>query len=210
MAWDAGTGNGQAAVGLAAHFERVVATEPSAAQLAKAVPHPRVVYHTAAETAPLLGESSVDLVTAAQAVHWFDRPKFYAEVKRVLRPGGVVALWTYGLCAITPEIDAAVHRFYAGPVGPYWPPERHHPETGYRELDFPFTEHPFPAVAMERDWTLAEFAGYLRTWSAVARFSQEQGFDPAVAVEAELAPLWGADLRRVCWPLSGRLGQLAG
>src|SRR5882672_9881793 len=129
LAWDAGTGNGQAAVALAPHFAQVAATEPSAAQLAQAVPHPRVAYHQAAETAPLLGDASVDLVTVAQAAHWFDRPKFYAEVKRVLRPGGVVALWTYGLCVIDPAIDAVVFRFYHGPVGPYWPPERHHPET---------------------------------------------------------------------------------
>jgi SAM-dependent methyltransferase len=208
LAWDAGTGNGQAAVALAAQFERVVATEPSAAQLARAVPHARVSYYQSAETAPMLGDASTDLVTVAQAAHWFDRPKFYAEVKRVLRPAGVVALWTYGLCEVTPEIDATVFRFYNGPIGPYWPPERHHPETGYRELDFAFAEQPFPAAAMELEWTLAEFATYLRTWSAVARFVEEKGFDPVAALESELAPLWGGATRKVSWPLSGRLGRV--
>lgn len=208
LAWDAGTGNGQAAVGLAAHFARVVATEPSAAQLAQAVPHSRVAYHQSAETAPMLGDASVDLVTVAQAAHWFDRPKFYAEVRRVLRPGGVVALWTYGLCVITPEIDAAVGRFYNGPIGPYWPPERHHPETGYRELDFAFAEQSFPDAAMELEWTLEGFTTYLRTWSAVARFNKDQGFDPVTALEAELKPLWGDRARKISWPLSGRLGKV--
>lgn len=208
LAWDAGTGNGQAAVALAAHFTRVVATEPSPAQLAQARPHPRVSYHQSAETAPLLVDASVDLVTVAQAVHWFDRPKFYDEVKRVLRPGGVVALWTYGLCVITPVIDAAVSRFYNGPIGPYWPTERHHPETGYRELDFAFAELPFPVAAMELEWTLGEFTTYLRTWSAVARFSKEQGFDPVTLLEAELKPLWGDRRRKVSWPLAGRLGRV--
>jgi SAM-dependent methyltransferase len=209
LAWDAGTGNGQAAVGLAAHFERVVATEPSAAQLAQAAPHPRVAYHQAAETTPLLADGSVDLVTVAQAAHWFDRPKFYAEVHRVLRPGGVVAVWTYELCAITPAIDAAVGRFYKGPIGPYWPPERLHCESGYRELDFPFAEQAFPSVAMELDWTLAEFAAYLRSWSAVARFISARGHDPVAVLEQELAPLWGGGSRRVKWPLAGRLGRIA-
>jgi SAM-dependent methyltransferase len=156
----------------------------------------------------MLGDESVDLVTVAQAAHWFDRPTFYAEVRRVLRPGGVVALWTYELCSITPEIDAAVGRFYKGSIGPYWPPERLHCESGYRELDFPFTEQPFPVFAMELEWTLAGLTAYLRSWSAVARFSKEQGFDPVTALEAELKPLWGDRARKVSWPLSGRLGKV--
>jgi len=208
LAWDAGTGNGQAAVALAAQFERVVATEPSAAQLAQAVQNPRVTYHQSAETAPMLGDGSVDLVTVAQAAHWFDRPRFYAEVKRVLRPGGIVALWTYGLCVVAPEIDAAVYRFYNGPIGPHWPPERHHPETGYRELDFAFAEQPFPVAAMELEWTCDEFLTYLRSWSAVARFSKEKGFDPVAALETELRLLWGDGPRKISWPLSGRLGRM--
>ncbi len=208
LAWDAGTGNGQAAVALAAHFEQVVATDPSAAQLAQAVAHPRVSYHAAGETAPMLAAGSVDLITVAQAAHWFDRPRFYAEARRVLRPGGVIALWTYGLSEVTPEIDAVVHRFYAGTVGPYWPPERHHPETGYRELDFEFPEERFPAAAMELEWILLEFTHYLRSWSAVARFIKANGFDPVAALEAELAPLWGPAARRVAWPLAGRLGRV--
>jgi SAM-dependent methyltransferase len=209
LAWDAGTGNGQAAAALAAEFAHVIATEPSAAQLAQAVTHPRVEYHQSAETAPMLVDGSVDLVTVAQAAHWFDRPKFYAEVRRVLRPGGVVALWTYGLSAITPEIDGVVERCYSGTVGPFWPVERHHPETGYRELDFDFPEEPFPKAAMELAWILPEFAGYLRSWSATNRFIKAKGFDPIAAVEAELAPLWGGGMRTVRWPLAGRLGRVA-
>lgn len=209
LAWDAGTGNGQAAVELAAQFARVVATEPSSAQRAQATAHPRVAYHDFAETAPVLADHSVDLVTVAQAVHWFDRPKFYAEVKRVLRPGGLVAIWAYQLCLVTPAIDEVLERFYRGPVWTYWPPERRHIEAGYRDLEFPFEELAFPAAVMEYEWTLAELMGYLRTWSSVARFIKANGHDPVTAVEAELAPLWGPGRRLVTWPLPGRLGRVS-
>jgi len=208
LAWDAGAGNGQASVGLAAHFAQVVATDPSAAQLAEAGKHPRVTYHQSAEIAPMLTDHSVDLVTVAQAVHWFDRPKFYAEVRRVVRPGGVLALWAYQLGLITPEIDAAVLRFYQGPIDTYWPPERRHIEAGYCDFEFPFSELPVPKVAMQLDWTLTQLATYLRSWSAVVRFRKEKGFDPVEALERELAPLWGEGARRVTWPLVGRIGRI--
>lgn len=207
-AWDAGSGNGQAAVALAEHFEQIAATEPSEAQLAAAQAHPRVSYHRSAETAPMLADASVDLVTVAQAAHWFDRPRFYAEVQRVLRPDGVVALWTYALCHIAPEIDAVVGRLYSEIVGSYWPPERVHTETGYRDFEFPFAEFPFPKFAMELDWTAAAFLAYLRTWSSVARYQKAHaGADPVAMIEPELCALWGDSARRVRWPLSGRIGR---
>lgn len=209
LVWDAGAGNGQASVALAAHFTRVVATEPSAAQRAAAAAHPRVEYHEAAETATMLADGSVDLVTVAQAVHWFDRPKFYREVQRVLRPDGVVALWGYELSGITAEIDAAVLRFYRGPIGSYWPPERVHIENGYRSIEFPFAELSFPVATMELDWTLAQFAGYLRSWSAVVRYQKEKGIDPVTLLEAELAAWWGEGARRITWPLVGRVGRVS-
>ena len=206
LAWDAGTGNGQAAVGLAAHFDRVVATEPSTAQLAQALVHPRVQYHRSAETAPVLADRSVDLVSVAQAAHWFDLGVFYPEIKRVLRPRGVVAFWVYELCHISPEIDEILNRFYRGPIWPYWPPERRQVEEGYRNLVFPFQEIAFPACVMEHTWTLAEFAAYLRTWSSVVRYMRATGVDPVGTLVMDLEPRWGPGARKICWPLSGRLG----
>lgn len=208
LAWDAGAGNGQASVALSRHFARVVATEPSAAQLAQAEKRANLDYHQSAETAPMLADGSVDLVTVAQAAHWFDRAKFYAEVKRVLRPGGVLALWAYQLSAVTPDVDAAVLRFYQGPIDRYWPPQRRDVENGYRDFDFPFAELPFPSAAMELDWTLDQFATYLRSWSAVERFKKDRGFDPVAALVEELKPLWGGGSRRVAWPLVGRIGRV--
>lgn len=210
LAWDAGAGNGQAAVALGAFFERVIATEPSAAQLAEATPHEHVHYHQAAEQAPMLAEASVDLLTVAQAAHWFDRPKYYAEARRVARPGAVIALWTYALCAITPEVDAAVFHFYDKVVGPYWPPERVHCMNGYSDFDFPFTEFPFPDVKMELEWDLEGFVDYLATWSSVVRYRKENGRDPIPGLRETLLPLWGepAHQRRVVWQMAGRIGRV--
>lgn len=210
LAWDAGSGNGQAAVALGELFDQVVATEPSAAQLAEAVPHPHVSYHVAAEQAAMLTDASVDLMTVAQAAHWFDRPAYFAEVRRVARPGAVVALWTYTFCAITPELDAAAYHFYDKVVGPYWPPERVHCINGYRDFEFPFVELPFPAVTMELDWDLDGFVDYLATWSSVARYRTELGRDPIPELRAGLLSLWGEPTlqRRVVWPMAGRLGRV--
>lgn len=207
LAWDCGTGNGQAAVALAVHFQRVIATEPSEAQLAAATPHARVVYLRSAELAPTVRDGTVDLVTAAQAAHWFDRPKFYAEVKRVLRPGGVVALWSYWLARVTPEIDRVVDRFYTETTGPFWPPERVHIESRYRDFEFPFTELPFPELTITREWTAEDLAGFLASWSAVDRYRRARGDDPMPAVTAELRALWGEGRRAVMWEMFGRIGR---
>lgn len=209
QAWDAGTGNGQAALGLAAHFSHVLATDPSAPQLARAEAHPGVTYRQAAEDGTGLPDRSTDLVTAAQAAHWFDLTRFSAEARRVLRPGGVVAIWCYGLCNVSSAIDEAVARFYHEEVGPCWPPDRRHVEDGYRSLLFPFAESPFPAHQMTRRWTCDDFLGYLRTWSAVERYQRERGADPVAPFAVELGSLWGTGERLVRWPLSGRLGRLA-
>jgi hypothetical protein len=191
-------------------FEQVVATEPSTAQLAAASPHPRVTYHQAAEKAPMLADTSVDLLTVAQAAHWFDRPSYFVEVRRVARPRAIVALWTYALCAIAPEVDATIFHFYDDLVGPYWPPERVHCMNGYRDFDFPFDELPFPAVNMELEWDLDAFVDYLATWSSVARYRAENGTDPMPALRSELLTSWGKPTlrRRVVWPLAGRLGRV--
>jgi len=210
LAWDCGSGNGQAAVALADHFDRVVASEPSAAQLTEATAHPRVTYFKSAETAPFLADRSVDLVAAAQAAHWFDLKLFYPEVRRVLRPGGIVALWQYAVCSISPEVDPVLMHFYLHTVGPYWPPERRHMDTAYRELEFPFPELPLPMLELEMMCTVQEFLVYLHTWSAVTRYTQDRGVDPVAALAPDLSRVWGEERRRVAWPLGGRLGRFAG
>jgi ubiquinone/menaquinone biosynthesis C-methylase UbiE len=210
LAWDCATGSGQAAVGLADHFERVIATDASEAQIAAAVAHPDIEYRVAPAASSGLASDSADLVTVGQALHWFDRPAFYAEARRVLRPDGVVAVWTYGLSSLgDPRADAALRRFYSETVGPYWPRERALVDAGYRTIEFPFDEIPPPEIEMEARWPLAAFLGYVATWSAVTRFRAERGFDPVAKLAEELGPHWGdpAAPRQVRWPLALRVGR---
>jgi SAM-dependent methyltransferase len=209
LALDLATGNGQAAIDLAAHFDRVLASDASASQLAHAMPHPRVCYlrHTA-ETLPLRA-GVADLIAAAQAAHWFDAERFHAEVRRVLRPGGLVALWTYSGFRVGEEVDTRVGAFYRDVVGPYWPTERRHVEQGYRSLPFPFTPVPAPGFALATDWTRAQLLRYIGTWSAVERYRADRGVDPLPALEAELATVWpDGGRRRLEWPLHLRIGRI--
>lgn len=189
-AWDCATGSGQAAIGLAKHFERVIATDASTEQIAHALPSPRVDYRVAPAEKSGLETESIDLVTVAQALHWFDIPAFFQEVRRVLIPGGLLAVWTYQLFTINPDIDRRVLRFYAETLAPYWPPERKMVEEGYRSIAFPFAELETPSFYIESPVTLSELTGYLRTWSAVQRYKKEKRRDPVELLLAELAPLW--------------------
>jgi SAM-dependent methyltransferase len=209
-AWDCAAGNGQATLALAARFARVTATDASAAQLAQAPRHPGVTYRVGLAQESGLPGASVDLVTVAQALHWLDLPRFYEEVGRVLVADGVLAVWCYGLQRLDDAaIDERLVHFYSSVVGPYWAPERELVETGYRSVPFPFEELEAPAFEMAHEWQLSELLAYLRTWSATAAFVTARGFDPVVALRAELGPAWGpaGRRRRVRWPLSVRIGR---
>lgn len=209
LAWDCGTGNGQAAVALAEHFDRVIATDASPQQIAAAEPHPKVNYRTSDAYDSGLADASTDLVTVAQALHWFDTPKFFAEVRRVLRPSGVIAVWCYGLQSLGEPFDTVLRRFYSETVGADWPPERVLVEQGYRTLDFPFEELAPPVAQMEQPLSLDGLLNYLGTWSAVKRYEQRVGRSPMPQLEAELLALWGdrARPRPAVWPLSLRVGR---
>lgn len=209
VALDCATGNGQAAVGLARHYDLVIASDGSVPQLQSAQPHEHVVYVGNLAEQPALKDGSVDLVAAAQAAHWFDHSRFHDEAKRVLRPQGVLAIWTYGLAQITPQIDAVVKRFYEDVVGKYWPPERRHVESAYRDLPFPWKEVATPAFQLNLQWDLDAFLGYVGTWSAVQRYTKATGADPLPPLRAEVAAHWnlGPGTRSVIWPLHLRVGR---
>lgn len=209
QAWDCGTGSGQAAVALADHFERVMATDASPQQIDHAEQHPRVAYHVGDEAASGLPGQSTDLVTVAQALHWFDTDRFFAEAQRVLKPQGVIAVWCYNLNRLGEPFDAVIEHYYAVTVGPYWPSERVLVEQGYRTIPFPFEELTPPMCAMEQDLSLDGLLNYFGTWSATKRFQQVKGFSPLAQLKQELLPLWGDRRlpRRVRWPLQIRVGR---
>jgi SAM-dependent methyltransferase len=213
VVWDCAAGNGQATRGLAGRFARTIATDASAEQIASAPALPSAEFRVAHAEASGLPGASVSLVTVAQALHWFDLPRFYAEVNRVLHSGGVLAVWAYGINRIAGDaVDAIVQDFYGNLLGPYWPPSRHLVESGYRTLPFPFAEITPPAFRMEAEWTLERLLGYFSTWSATNRYIKGTGENPLPALAERLAPAWGdvRSPRLVSWPLALRVGRKIG
>ena len=210
VVWDCAAGNGQASVDLAERFARVVATDASAEQIASAKPHPKIEFRVAPAEQSGLADESVGLITVAQALHWFDRDRFYGEVRRVLKPGGVLAVWAYGVNRTDDDpINNVILDFYENVVGPYWPPERKLVEDGYRTIAFPFDEIASPGFCMEAHWTLEELTGYFSTWSATNRFIKATGQNPLEPLAERLKRTWGdAKLpRRIEWPLAVRVGR---
>jgi SAM-dependent methyltransferase len=210
IVWDAGTGNGQLAVALAERFRKVIATDASADQIKNAAAHPNVEYRVEPSEATSLGSGSVGLITVAQAAHWFDLPRFYAEAKRVARPGSAIVLLGYELMTIDPQIDEIILWFYKPVVGEYWPPERKHLETGYRELPFPFEAIAARPLELTHEWTRNQLEGYLGTWSAVTRYRADRGADPVPLAMAKIAPLWPdpEERRPIRWPLILKAGRI--
>jgi len=210
LAVDVGCGNGQLTRLLADHFATVVGFDPSAEQLAHAYLDERISYRCApAEQLPL-PDRSAKLITAAQAAHWFDLPAFYGEVRRVVVPRGVLALISYGVLTLEPELDERFQRFYRDEIGPFWPPERKLVDSGYATIDFPFAGITPPSMEIRLRWSLSEFLGYISTWSAF-RSAREAGRDDIFQNCAEdLAAAWGdPGIRRViAWPIAMRIGRL--
>ena len=203
MAWDCGCGSGQATAGLSRHFDAVIATDPSAEQLTNAPPIERVIWKQATAEESDLPDASVDAVLIAQALHWFDLDRFWPEVRRVVRPGGVVTAWSYAFQQVgDPALDALLREYTTEIVGEYWPPERHHVDTGYAGLTFPFERLEPPAAAMTARWDVGRQLSYLRSWSATRRAREVLGTDPVAAIEDRIRAAWGEGEREIEWPLT--------
>ena len=211
LALDCGTGNGQAAIGLSPRFEKVLATDPSGGQIQHATLRANIEYRVARAESSGLPAHSVNLVTAAQALHWFRTQAFFDEAKRVLGADGAIAVWGYGDPILdTKPLHDTLHAFNRGLLEDFWPPERKLLLSGYREVPFPFDEVETPRFELEMDWSLPELAGYLRTWSATARYVMERATDPVTDIERSLARDWGdpETPRVIRWPLYIRAGKL--
>lgn len=210
LAWDVGAGSGQLSTLLAERFERVIATEPSAEQLARTAPHPRVEYRVETAAPTSLRTASADLITAAQAAHWFDLARFYPEVRRVAKPGAVLALIAYRTGEVDTELAPLFSRFYGEVLAPHWDPARRHVESGYAEFDFPFDELAFPALAIEAELDAHAFLGYVNTWSAVGALLRAGRRAELERFQSDVLTLWGPPerLRPIRWPLAGRIGRV--
>ena len=202
-AWDCGCGNGQATIPLAGRFERVIATDPSAEQVAQAPLHPGISWRVAPAEASGLDSLSVDVVVVAQALHWFDLTRFWAEARRVVRPGGLVVAWSYGVPFLDDKpLTGALRRLHDDIVGPYWPKERGHVDQGYHGIEFPFERLTPPPFDMREHWSIEDLAGYLGTWSATRRYVTANGSDPIAPFIVGIREAWGTRQRDVRWPLT--------
>ena len=208
LAWDCATGNGQAAIGLVSVFDRVIATDASGKQISNAQSHERVEYRVAPAENSAIESQTIDLIMVAQALHWFDLDRFYAEALRVLKPDGVLAASAYNLLHIETAIDEVVNRYYYEVVGPFWPPERRLVEQ-FDDLPFPFQKIDPPKFEMTASWDLDHLVGYLRTWSSTQRFIAAKASDPLEVITDDLRKKWGKpeQMRSVTWPLIVRIGH---
>jgi ubiquinone/menaquinone biosynthesis C-methylase UbiE len=210
VAWDCATGNGQAAKVLANHFEKVHATDLSQKQLDNAVQKEPIFYSCQTAESTNFDDNTFDLITVAQAVHWFDFDKFYAEAKRVAKPNATIAVWGYGNIKFDDkELDNRMWDFYSNRVGKYWNFERRHIEEEYRTLPFPFDTIESPKFSIVRHWQRDEFEGYLNSWSAVQNCKNTEGVNPVEDFMFDLSAFWGEFERKLLrFPLFLKIGKI--
>ena len=210
LAWDAATGNGQAARGLADHFASVIATDISAEQLRHAVPHPAIDYRVAPSERSGLEAGTVDLVAVAAAVHWFDLDAFRVEVQRVARPGGVLAAWTYHVGIMKPPFDALFHRFYFDVVGPHFAPGARLVDDLYATLKLAGRPLPAPRLEVRAAWKLEQMIDFIHSWSGAVAYRDATGHDPVDVIREELEAIWGPAeaVHELVWPLHVRITRL--
>jgi SAM-dependent methyltransferase len=206
-AWDCGTGSGQVARELAKKFKCVEATDISTEQLKNAYQAPNIFYAMSGEETSIQ-QHSIDLITVAQAIHWFDRERFYNEVRRVAKENAVLAVWGYGLFGIGNEFDPHIRNFYFNIIGPYWDPERKLIDDRYRTISLPFAEIQTPGFSFSFSWTWEELKGYLNTWSSVKQYIRENDTNPVDSWMENIRPLWKKGRQTITFPLFARLARI--
>ncbi|MEP7373871.1 MAG: class I SAM-dependent methyltransferase [Chitinophagaceae bacterium] len=207
-AWDCGTGNGQAAKELSRSFTKVFATDISQKQIEKAVQADNIFYSVQPAEQTNFPDNSFDLVTVAQALHWFRFDEFYKEIKRVTKPGGIFAGWTYSLLRITDEINALIEDHHYKTLDGYWDDERKYVDEEYRNIPFPFKKINVPAFIIEYNWTIEELEGYLNTWSGLQKFITKNNYNPVDGLIQRIKPYWKQEQMKVIFPVHLLLGKI--
>ncbi|MBX2927492.1 MAG: class I SAM-dependent methyltransferase [Saprospiraceae bacterium] len=208
QAWDAGTGPGQVACALSTRFQQVIGTDVSEAQIAHAEQRPNISYIVCRAEQTPFPDAHFDLITAAQAVHWFDSAAFYREARRTAKPGALIAVWGYDLLEIGPFADELITAYHRDVLGPYWDYERRYVDDRYKDFPFPFEEIPTPGFELHMEWTLTQLEGYLGTWSALRNYRRETGKDPLPALMKKIAEHWSlGEVHAVRFPVFLRAGR---
>ena len=206
-ALDVATGNGQVAAQLANYFKDVYGTDISEKQLQNATPAPNITYKVERAEETGFGESQFDLITVAQAIHWFDFDAFYKEVYRILKPDGIFAVLGYGLFNTNADTDVILDKFYYDIVGPYWDAERRYLDENYTTIPFPFNELEVQTFTNHFTWTIEQLIGYLETWSATQHYIKKNGNSPIDVIRQELQQSWEKGDKSVTFPLLLRVGK---
>jgi ubiquinone/menaquinone biosynthesis C-methylase UbiE/N-acetylglutamate synthase-like GNAT family acetyltransferase len=208
-AWDCATGNGQAAISLAEHFQQVIATDASQQQITNAIPYPNIKYRVAPAENCGIKDKSIDLITVASGLHWFDFNRFYAEAKRVLKPGGIIAVWCYTGSKISPTIDVVTSELGVEILKDYWPKENQLVWNHYKGIPFPFKEITTPQFQCIIEWNLAELENYFSSWSATQKYKEATGQNPVDIVHNQLKTAWVEPIQRknVVWDLTLKVGR---
>ena len=209
LAWDCATGSGQAANGLAKYFNKVIASDASENQVNNAFRNNKITYKVFPAEKADIESSSVDLVTVAQALHWFNFEEFYKEVRRVLKKDGIIAVWLYDIVNITPEVDLVTNKFDEEILKNYWPPERQLFYDKYKSIPFPFEKVEAPEFEMTAEWTYNDLLGFLGTWSGTQKFRDKENYDPLNLIKEEVIKTWGNEkLKTATWELVLKLGKV--
>lgn len=210
VAWDCATGNGQAALPLAEHFAKVVATDISEKQLALAEARENIQYIRSEAEHTLFAENTFNLITVAQAYHWFNFDEFEKEVRRVSKNGGVIAIWCYDyLMTGNKKIDEIIQTFYGDTLGNYWDKERKYVEAHYETVPFNFARLPAKRFSINAAWSIQDLTGYLNSWSAVQHYMEDNNVNPVDQVQKDLAPYWKQDqVLNISFPVFLKIGKI--
>jgi len=207
-AWDCGTGNGQVAHELSKHFKEVYATDNSENQIKNAIQQPNIFYKVERAEQTSFSGKSFDLITVAQAIHWFEFDAFYKEVERTIKPNGILAVIGYSLPDIDEQTNGIIKKFYHHVVGTYWDAERKYVDEHYRTILFPFKEIESPQFYSSYEWTLDQMVGYLNTWSAVQHYIKAKKQNPVDLIYDDLKGVWKQGTKTVRFPILLRIARL--